>query len=135
MFRGVNPNDIKISGTDTDGQLLMFEYTGLEKIGPPLHVHYKQDETFYVIEGEYKFVVGERTEILKAGDTIFLPRNVPHTWLQLSDRGKIIYMLHPSGTFEEFMRKVNRLKNPTNAELDALSLEHDIKNVGPPLAP
>jgi hypothetical protein len=45
-FLGVHPNDLKISSKDTDGQLSMFDYVGLAKVGPMLHIHFKQDEVF-----------------------------------------------------------------------------------------
>ncbi|WP_247234255.1 cupin domain-containing protein [Telluribacter sp. SYSU D00476] len=133
-FQGVNPNDVKISGKDTDGQMAVFEYIGTQKVGPPLHVHYKQDEVFYVVEGEYRFQLGTEQSILKAGDTIFLPRNIPHTWIQLTDSGKLIYMLNPAGQLEEFFVKLSSLQGPpTPADLDKLMLAHEMKNVGPPL--
>ena len=69
-FMGVNPNDVKISGKDTNGQLVVFEYVGTQKVGPSLHIHFEQDEIFTVVEGEYLFQVGDKKETLKAGDTI-----------------------------------------------------------------
>jgi quercetin 2,3-dioxygenase len=134
-FLGVHPNDLKISGKDTDGHLSVFEYTGLGKVGPMLHIHFKQDEIFTVISGEYRFVVGDETHVLKAGQTIFLPRNIPHTWIQLSDTGKLIYFLQPAGKMEEFFSYMNQLKDrPSAAEMDRIHAEHDMKVVGPPLA-
>lgn len=133
-FMGVHPNDLKISGKDTDGQLSLFEYTGLDKIGPVLHVHFDQDEIFYVVSGEYRFVVGEEVHVLKEGETIFLPRNIPHTWIQLSDRGKLIYFVQPSGKIEDFFEKMNSLtKPPTEEEFQQISLAQGMKNVGPAL--
>lgn len=133
-FQGRNLNNVKISKENTDGGLCMYEYVGYDKIGPGLHVHLKQDEIFYVVEGSYRFVVGERTEVLGPGDTIFLPRNIPHTWIQLSDFGKLIYALTPAGKFEDFFDKLNSLKAPlSQTEFDELALAHDIRNVGPPL--
>ena len=134
-FRGINLNDIKISKSDTCNQLSIFEYTGNEKIGPPLHVHFSQDEIFYVVEGEYKFIAGEEVSVLKAGDTIFLPRNVAHTWIQLSDKGKLLYFVQPSGSIEEFFRKMNALTTPpTEEEAQKLHMAHGIKILGPPLS-
>lgn len=78
---GPNTNDIIVSAKDTGNQLSLFEYTGYEKSGPPLHVHFAQDEIFRVTEGSYRFVVGEEQIQLRAGDNIFLPRNTPHTWI------------------------------------------------------
>ncbi len=134
-FLGVHPNDLKISGKDTGGNLSVFEYTGLGKVGPSLHIHFYQDEIFYVTEGEYRFVVGEETKILKAGDTIFLPRNIPHTWIQLTDTGKLVYFLQPAGKMEEFFIKMNSFtRPPTSAEIDLIHNEHGMKMVGPPLS-
>jgi quercetin dioxygenase-like cupin family protein len=133
-YRGTNLNNLKISKSDTNDALSLYEYVGVEKIGPPLHLHLAQDEIFYVAEGEYRFVVGDQTETLTSGQTIFLPRNIPHTWIQLSDKGRVIYMVTPAGKFEDFFNKLNALKNPpTMEEFDKLSLAHEIRNVGPPL--
>ena len=133
-FLGVHPNDLKISSKDTDGQLSVFDYTGLGKVGPMLHVHFHQDEIFTVIEGEYRFVVGNETHILKTGQTIFLPRNIPHTWIQLTNKGRMIYFLQPAGKMEEFFSYMNQLKGrPSQAEMDRIHAEHGMKVVGPPL--
>lgn len=134
-FLGVHPNDLKISAKDTDGQLSVFEYTGLAKVGPALHVHLKQDEIFTVVEGEYRFVVGDSQHLLKKGQIIFLPRNIPHTWIQLTDKGKMIYFLQPAGKMEEFFTLMNSLKErPSQEEIDRIHAAHDMKVVGPPLS-
>ncbi len=133
-FRGVNPNDLKISKRDTGGAVAMFEYIGTEKTGPSLHIHLKQDEIFYVAEGEFLFQVGDSKSTLKAGDSIFLPRKVPHTWLQLSDKGKLIYWVTPAGKMEDFFLKMNSFtKPPTKEEMDKIHIDHDMRTVGPPL--
>lgn len=133
-FLGLHPNDCKISGKDTGGQLSVFEYTGLGKVGPMLHLHYHQDEIFTVIDGSYRFVVGPETHELKTGDTIFLPRGIPHTWIQLSDKGKLIYFLQPAGKMEEFFAVMNAWKErPSQKQLDQLHEAHGMKVVGPPL--
>jgi quercetin dioxygenase-like cupin family protein len=133
-FLGVHPNDLKISSKDTDGALSVFEYIGLGKVGPMMHIHFKQDEIFTIIEGQYRFVVDNQVYVLGAGQTIFLPRGLPHTWIQLSDRGRLIYMLQPAGKMEEFFLYMNNLKErPSPAEMDRIHAEHDMKVVGPPL--
>lgn len=133
-FVGPNPNDIKISGKDTGGALAMFEYTGVAKGGPSLHLHVAQDEVFYVVSGEYLFVVGDEQRQLKAGDTIFLPRQVPHTWTQLTDTGKLVYFLQPAGQMEDFFRALSASKTPrTQAEREKMSRDHGMQLLGPPL--
>jgi quercetin dioxygenase-like cupin family protein len=134
-FLGVHPNDLKISSKDTGGQLSVFEYTGLGKVGPMLHIHLEQDEIFTIMEGEYRFVVGDATHVLKAGQTIFLPRLIPHTWIQLTDKGKMIYFLQPAGKMEEFFSYMNTLKErPSQEMMDKIHAEHGMKVVGPPLS-
>lgn len=133
-FRGVNPNDLKISSKDTAGQLSVFEYIGVEKTGPALHIHMEQDEVFYVVEGTFRFQLGEDSFELVAGDTIFLPRNIAHTWIQTSDRGKLIYFLQPAFKMEEFFQTMHDLgRAPTEEEAKKISLNHGMRNVGPPL--
>ena len=133
-LNGKSPNDIKISGKDTDGSLTVFEYTGNEKGGPPLHVHPKQDEIFFIAEGEYIFQVGDEKHLLKAGDTIFLPRQVPHAFAQTTEQGKMFFMFQPSGKMEDFFRTIGALKEPPSPEQGAkIFAEHEMKVVGPPL--
>lgn len=134
MFHGVNFNDIKVSTKDTDGQFCVYEYVGLGKVGPPLHVHLNQDEFFYITEGSFLFQVGDEREIMKAGDTVFLPRNIPHTWLQLTDKGKLIYLVQPAGKMEAFFSKMSSFKTiPTQEEVSKVFAAHELRLVGPPL--
>ncbi|MCU0392506.1 MAG: cupin domain-containing protein [Thermoflexibacter sp.] len=132
---GLSPNDIKVSTKDTDGQLSVFEYIGKEKGGPPLHVHPKQNEIFFILEGEYLFQVGEEKHQLKAGDTIFLPRNVPHTFAQLTETGKMFFFFQPAGKMEDFFRKMGSLSSAPSPQEGAKIFEaHEMNVVGPPLA-
>jgi quercetin dioxygenase-like cupin family protein len=133
-FKGINPNDVKISSKDTGGQLSVFEYIGHEKTGPSLHIHFYQDEIFYVAEGEYVFQLDKERFTLKKGDTIFLPRNVPHTWIQTSDFGKLIYFLQPAGKMEEFFSAMSKLQGPPSKEYsDKMHKMCGMKTIGPPM--
>jgi quercetin dioxygenase-like cupin family protein len=136
-MKGVTLNtlDIKISASDTNGELAVFEQTGLTpKGGPPLHIHPFQDEWFYVIEGEYLFQVGEAKYQMKSGDTIFLPRKVQHAFIQLTERGRMIVSYLPAGKMEAFFQATDAWTTPpTQAEIVKVFEEHDMKVVGPPL--
>ena len=133
-FVGPNPNDLKISGRDTGGALAVFEYTGTAKGGPSLHLHETQDEIFYVLAGEYLFVVGDEQRQLKPGDTIFLPRRVPHTWTQLTDTGKLLYLLQPAGQMENFFRaRAGNAAPLSTAQRERLFRDHGMRYLGPPL--
>lgn len=134
LIGGKSPNDIKVSHKDTNGDLTVFEYAGYEKGGPPLHIHPYQDEIFFIVQGEYLFQVGEEKHSLKAGDSIFLPRTIPHTFAQLSDTGKMFFIFQPSGKMEDFFRAIGKLTAPPSPEQGAkMFAEHDMKVVGAPL--
>lgn len=136
-LKGVNVNilDVKISGSDTNGGMAIFEQTSLSpKRGTPLHVHLEQDEVFYVIEGAYYFQVGDEKFDLKAGDSIFLPRNVPHAWTQVADKGKMIVVFQPAGKMEDFFVSLSGMDHdPSPEEIARLFKDNQMQIVGPPL--
>ena len=113
-LKGVNSNvmDLKVSGSDTNGDLVIFEQTSISQgRGTPLHIHHFQDEIFYVIDGEYYFQVGDTKHRLSVGDSIFLPRKTPHAWTQVSEKGKLTVIFQPAGKMEEFFLTVSALEN------------------------
>lgn len=136
-MKGVTFNtlDIKISGADTGGNVAVFEQTGLTPYGgPPLHIHPFQDEWFYVVEGEYLFQVGDDKYELKGGDTIFLPREIQHAFVQLTEKGKMIVSYLPAGKMESFFKVTNDwVTPPTPEEIIKVFADHEMKVVGPPL--
>ncbi|MBC7848775.1 MAG: cupin domain-containing protein [Chitinophagaceae bacterium] len=137
QLKGVNANilDVKISGKDTDGQLAIFEQTSLSKgRGTPFHVHPNQDEIFQVHEGSYRFKVGDDLFDITVGDRIFLPRNVPHAWTQISEKGKMTVILQPAGKLEEFFVTMAALKHePSATEIAKIFADNEMQVVGPPL--
>jgi len=138
QLKGVNSNvlDVKISGSDTQGQLAVFEQTSLSQgRGTPLHVHPDQDEVFYVLEGDYYFQVGDEKFRLTVGESIFLPRKVPHAWTQVSAKGKMMVTLQPAGKLEDFFLTMRDLNHePSAKELAGIFSKNDMQVLGPPLA-
>lgn len=136
-LKGVNSNilDVKISGKDTDGDLAIFEQTSLSQgRGTPLHIHNAQDEIFYIIEGAYFFQVGDEKYAMSVGDSIFLPRNVPHAWTQKSEKGRMTVILQPAGKLEDFFVTIAALVHePDQEEIKKIFADNDMRVVGPPL--
>ena len=136
-LKGVNSNilDVKVSGSDTDGDLAIFEQTSLSQgKGTPLHIHHTQDEIFYVIEGAYYFQVGEEKFNLVKGESIFLPRKVAHAWTQVSETGKMTVIMQPAGKLEDFFVTVAALDHePTPKEMEKIFADNDMQVVGPSL--
>ena len=136
-LKGVNANvlDVKVSGKDTNGALAIFEQTSLSPgRGTPLHLHHLQDEIFYVLEGAYHFQVGTDKYQLGKGDSIFLPRKVPHAWTQVSDKGKMTVTVQPAGKLENFFVTMAALKTePTKEQISEIFAANEMEVVGPPL--
>ncbi|NNF19199.1 MAG: cupin domain-containing protein [Flavobacteriaceae bacterium] len=136
-LKGVNRNlmDMKVSGSDSLGGMTIFEQISRSPgFGTPLHVHYKQDEVFYVLDGNYAFRVGEKKFRLGKGDSIFLPMNVPHAWTQLSRKGRMTVIFQPAGKMEQFFLTLSGLDHePGKDEIAKIFLDHEMEVVGPPL--
>ncbi len=72
--------------------------------GPPYHIHRREDETFIVRKGLFEFIVnGERHEA-KPGDVVYGPRNIPHTFRNISEQPAFLQVLSVSAGFEAFFR-------------------------------
>jgi quercetin dioxygenase-like cupin family protein len=79
------PNKVLLRGEQSGSVVSVIESGSLPGYGgPPLH-HHDFDETFYVIEGELTFQLGDELLRAKAGEIAFAPRGVPHTYANLSD--------------------------------------------------
>lgn len=127
--------DVKISGTDNDGSFALLEQTVTSKgAGVPLHYHPEQDEMFYVLDGSFRFKVGNDTFELSTGDCIFLPRNVPHAWVLLSEKGTTHCLVQPAGKLEDFFVRMKAMNHvPTPEDVSKLAAECGMVTVGPPL--
>lgn len=108
---------VKLSGKDTAGRFTIVENHNPPGVGIPTHVHENEDEVFRILEGEMEFTVEGTTSLLKAGDTIFLPRQVPHSFRVVGEQNaKSIITIIPSG-IENMFLELNALPaGPPNME-------------------
>lgn len=126
---------VNVPAAATGDALSVMSWHGHAPGGPPLHLHPAQDEVFIVDEGAWRFQCGDAVFELQAGDSIFLPRGVPHTFRQLGASGKLRFMVTPAGDMEAFFVALSRLDGPPAPEAaDALFAAHGMRVVGPPLA-
>ena len=127
----------KVSTTDTDGDVYVFESTRVKEGGPSFHLHYEQDEFWYILKGEFLFKVGDETFTAKAGDTVFGPRKVPHAFAKVGKgEAKLLMFYQPAGKMEEMFKKISEgaSKNiKTDEEKEKFFHEYGLKLVGPPL--
>jgi quercetin dioxygenase-like cupin family protein len=96
---------VHVDGDTSGGALALLDERGRRGDMPPLHVHRRDDETFFVLEGELTlFVAGERI-VLGAGHAAFAPRGVAHTYRVESAQAAWLVITTPAG-FDAFVREV-----------------------------
>ena len=130
---GISTIDFKVTSADSGGAMLVIENTNHAKGGPAKHLHVTQDELFYCIEGEYRIEIGGVRYELKAGDSIFAPRQVPHVWAYVgTSLGRLLITFTPPGAMESFFREVSK-GDSMPIQDPALWRAHGMELLGPPL--
>jgi mannose-6-phosphate isomerase-like protein (cupin superfamily) len=113
--------------------VFILENTFHEKGGPARHLHYEQDEWFYIVEGEFVMEIGQVRFRLSPGDSILGPRKVPHVWAYTGgERGRILIAFLPAGKMESFFREVTKANAMPPQDPD-LWRAHGMELMGPPL--
>ncbi len=136
---------IKATGAETSGRVAVTENLGPRGYGSPLHVHSREDEWFYVIEGELTLWVDGETIVAPAGSFVYGPRGVPHTFVVSSDEARFLLVTEAAG-FEEFIHALgapaDRLEIPPPAaeppdleRLVAIAASFGVEIIGPPGIP
>jgi mannose-6-phosphate isomerase-like protein (cupin superfamily) len=98
---------IKATGKATNDLYSIVEVLEPEGAKAPLHLHRKEDEAFWVLEGEMTFHIGEETIEARPGSFVFGPKDVPHTYTVDSGPAKLLFLLSPPG-FEDFIQAISR---------------------------
>lgn len=97
---------IRADGAATDGTLAVVEERARLGYRTPAHVHTREDETLYIIDGELSYQRGDETGRAGPGEAVFLPRHVAHRFEVVSGHAYFLLMITPAG-FEEFFAQVS----------------------------
>lgn len=101
--------DIIMGGEDTGGAYCLYEIIAQPGEGTRKHIHSREDEVLYIIEGQFQVRCGEQDYMLGAGDTVSLPKGVPHLFTNSGPTtGRLLGIATPAG-IEEFFEKVGDL--------------------------
>lgn len=99
---------LKVTGEETNGEIALAHATVPPQSGPPPHIHSREDECFYVLEGEFEFLAGEETVRASAGSFVYAPKGIAHTYKNVGDTpGKFLVTITPAG-FEKFFEEVGQ---------------------------
>jgi quercetin dioxygenase-like cupin family protein len=117
-----------VTGEDTR-HTSMFDWTLPAGFSTGLHVHRVQEETFYVLEGECQWQVGEQLVRAEPGTYLFLPPGVPHNISNVSDKpARVLMTVSPPGHehyFEELGKVVARGSPPPADVIAELRSRYD----------
>src|SRR5262245_37875700 len=86
---------IKATAVDTGGQMTIIEITEPPGAEAPLHVHHREDEGFWLLEGDVTFFVGDTIIEAHAGDYVFGPRDIPHRYTVGSAGCRMLFIMTP----------------------------------------
>src|SRR5262249_27415200 len=134
FYFDVGIGSVCLSGADTGGAYCFLEVSAAPGVSVPRHTHTREDESYYVLSGELEVVVGEKAFLLKAGDTLMAPRNIPH---QLRNPGStenhFLLIFSPSG-FEGFVMATaipaaDNATAPTDRQLQVGDASMAVQNV------
>ena len=96
----------KVVGEDTGGSFALIEVQVQPENGPPPHIHHREDETFYVLDGEFSFLHGDRGFIATSGSLIYISKGTLHTFKNVGTApGRLLVVITPAG-FEKFFEEI-----------------------------
>jgi mannose-6-phosphate isomerase-like protein (cupin superfamily) len=94
-----------LSGDETEGQFCLLENKSDGNTKTPIHVHANDDETIYIIEGELTAVFDGEPRRVTAGQSMFLPRGVPHQLMNMSGKPCRYILIGTPALFDRFLEE------------------------------
>lgn len=125
----------KAVGEQTGGVFDFFEGTMAPKAGPPEHIHHQNDESFYILEGEFLIKIGDRLLKATPGTFCFVPRGTAHTWQNVGAQpGRMLALCIPGG-MDGFFRELSQVSSLLDmSQVLPINEKYHSEVVGPPLS-
>jgi mannose-6-phosphate isomerase-like protein (cupin superfamily) len=127
-----------LAGSDTDGGYAIMDGITPPGGGPPLHRHSREDESFYILEGEFDFEVDGKTLRAGPGCSVFTPRGTVHQFQNIgSTPGRMLAVVQPAGLevfFEELAAATANMRQPDPFAVGPLFSKYGLELLGPPMA-
>jgi quercetin dioxygenase-like cupin family protein len=128
---------VKVSPEDSDGTLAFFHLVAPPMSGPPLHVHTREDELFYVLEGELVFELNGERHSVRAGDTVYLRRGVVHAYQNFTKSDARLLIATTPGAFSDFFVELSAATPlgglPAPERMAAIGAKYGMTVLGPPM--
>ena len=111
-----NQVTFKAVAEDTAGTYTLFEITVPPGEGTPPHIHSREDEGFYILEGELQMRLGNEERTLAAGDYLHAPRGMVHCYRTVSKQPvKMLVSAVPAGIEKYFEEVAHRVTDSSPA--------------------
>ena len=120
----------KVTSQDTDGLYALAEGVVPAQRGVPLHTHHREDEAFYILEGEFEIECNGEKFRATAGAFALLPKHLPHRFTNLLDTpGRLLCVQSPGGVEEFFAHLAVLAQNgpPDAKKVKELTQRYDIE--------
>jgi quercetin dioxygenase-like cupin family protein len=129
---------VKLANADSDGAAAIFSHAVAPMSGPPLHRHSREDEWFYVLDGEITLEIEGQRIALRRGGSAFAARGSAHTFQNFSDAPAEILVVVTPGGFNEFFEELSLFSQQASvsdkAGIEPIARKFGIEILGPPLA-
>ena len=96
-----------VRSAETDNRLFFLEVRAQPGAEAPPHLHYEQDEVFYILEGEMEIYCGDQVRTARAGDAVFLPRQQAHAFYFLSPTVRFLAIVQPGTGLDGYFEKMS----------------------------
>ncbi len=123
------------TGASTDGAMCVLEIVNAGPGGPPLHTHFAHDEWYFVLQGRYRFRVGDGEEEVGRGTFAYVPRGTVHSFAAVgTEEGRLVSTSVPGG-LERFLERMADLQahGADESAIAALHREYQSEINGPPI--
>ena len=90
------------TGKETSGRHSLIKISVQRGAEPPAHTHTREDESYYILKGTVRYMIGNDEVTLHAGEYVFLPKDVPHAFSIISDDAELLMWMTPAGLDQWF---------------------------------
>ncbi len=120
----------KVKSADTNNVFSVIQIITQPGKGVDLHIHEKEDELVYLLQGEIEVTLGDQTMLAVPGVTALLPRGIAHGYTNVGDTPSILIDTILPGSFDNYFAELSELYKagePSEHDIDALSEKYSIR--------
>lgn len=96
----------KVTGKESNGAFTVMDQIIQPQGGPPPHIHHREDEAFFILDGTFSFLCGDKEAVFDKGSFVYVPKGMLHTFRNIGEQqGRLLVTVTPAG-LEEFFYAV-----------------------------